>query len=46
MTVPTILLLLVGGVASDRFERRRVMLLADLARGGAVAVLACSRSRV
>jgi len=40
MTVPTILLLLVGGVASDRFERRRVMLLADLARGGAVAVLA------
>lgn len=40
MTVPTILLLLVGGVASDRFERRRVMLLADLARGSAVAVLA------
>lgn len=40
MTVPTILLLLVGGVASDRFDRRRVMLVADLARGAAVGALA------
>ena len=29
MTVPTIAFLLVGGVASDRFDRRRVMLAAD-----------------
>ena len=33
MTVPTIVLLLVGGVVSDRFDRRRVMLAADLMRG-------------
>ena len=40
MSVPTILLLLVGGVASDRFDRRRVMLAADVARGVAVGALA------
>ncbi len=40
MSVPTILLLLVGGVASDRFDRRRVMLAADVARGFAVGALA------
>jgi MFS family permease len=40
MSVPTILLLLVGGVVSDRFDRRRIMLAADLARGAVVAVLA------
>jgi MFS family permease len=40
MTVPTVAFLLLGGVVSDRMERRRVMLMADLARGGAVAVLA------
>jgi transmembrane secretion effector len=40
MSVPTILLLLVGGVVSDRFDRRRVMLAADLARGVAVGALA------
>ena len=42
MTVPTIAFLLVGGVLSDRFDRRRLMLAADLARGlaiGAIAVL-------
>src|SRR4051795_9455686 len=42
MTVPTILFLLLGGVVSDRIDRRRVMLGADLARGlevGALAVL-------
>ena len=33
MTVPTIVLLLVGGVVSDRFDRRRVMLAADAVRG-------------
>jgi len=40
MTVPTIAFLLVGGVVSDRFDRRRVMLAADLARGLAVAAIA------
>jgi MFS family permease len=40
LTVPTIAFLLIGGVSSDRFDRRRVMLAADLARGLAVALLA------
>jgi DHA3 family tetracycline resistance protein-like MFS transporter len=40
MTIPTIVLLLVGGVASDRFDRRRVMLAADATRGVAVGALA------
>jgi MFS family permease len=43
MTVPTILFLLLGGVASDRFDRRRVMIAADLLRavaGIALAVVA------
>jgi MFS family permease len=40
MTVPTIVFLLVGGVASDRLDRRRIMLTADLARGAAVGLLA------
>jgi MFS family permease len=40
MTVPTIAFLLLGGVVSDRLDRRRVMIAADLARGIAVAALA------
>src|SRR3712207_6176677 len=40
MTVPTIVFLLVGGVASDRFDRRRIMLSADVVRAGAAGVLA------
>ena len=40
MTVPTILFLLLGGVASDRFERRRIMVGADLLRAAAGMVLA------
>jgi DHA3 family tetracycline resistance protein-like MFS transporter len=40
MSVPTVALLLVGGVVSDRFDRRRVMLCADAARGLALAALA------
>jgi MFS family permease len=40
MTVPTIALLLLGGVVSDRLDRRRVMLAADLTRGFAVGLLA------
>jgi MFS family permease len=40
MTVPTIVFLLIGGVASDRFDRRRVMVAADLLRAVAGAALA------
>jgi MFS family permease len=40
MTVPTIALLLLGGVISDRFDRRRIMLAADVLRGLAVGLLA------
>ena len=42
MTVPTITCLLLGGAVSDRFDRRRVMLIADCVRActlGALAVL-------
>ncbi len=42
MTVPTIVFLLIGGVVSDRIDRRKVMLAADVGRGllvGALAVL-------
>lgn len=40
MTVPTIAFLLVGGVASDRLERRWLLVGADLLRAVAVALLA------
>jgi MFS family permease len=40
MTVPTIVFLLPGGVASDRFDRRVVMVVADTVRAVAVGVLA------
>jgi MFS family permease len=40
MTVPTITFLLVGGVASDRFERRWLLVGADLLRAVALALLA------
>jgi DHA3 family tetracycline resistance protein-like MFS transporter len=39
MVLPNILFLLVGGVVSDRFARRRVMMAADFVRGISVAVL-------
>ncbi len=39
MAVPQILLLLLGGVVSDRLDRRRVMVAADLVRGSALCVL-------
>jgi MFS family permease len=39
MTVPLIALLLFGGVASDRYDRRRVMLLADVVRAVLLLVL-------
>ena len=45
MTVPTIVFLLLGGVVSDRFDRRRVMLAADVgARPGGRRDRACCRS--
>src|SRR3954464_6909881 len=40
MTIPTIVLLLFGGVVSDRVERRRVLIGSDVLRGAAVAVMA------
>jgi DHA3 family tetracycline resistance protein-like MFS transporter len=39
MSVPLVALLLLGGVLSDRHDRRRVMLLADLLRGALLALL-------
>ena len=39
MTVPTIVFLLLGGVASDRFDRRRLMVGADLGRAVAAGLL-------
>ncbi len=39
MTIPHVVFLLLGGVVSDRFDRRRVLLLADLVRGLAVAAM-------
>ncbi|HUB03608.1 MAG TPA: MFS transporter [Solirubrobacteraceae bacterium] len=40
MTIPTITCLLVGGAVSDRFDRRRVMLIADAVRAAVLAALA------
>jgi DHA3 family tetracycline resistance protein-like MFS transporter len=40
MTVPTIVCLLFGGAASDRLDRRRLMLVADSVRALAVGALA------
>lgn len=39
MTIPHVALLLLGGVVSDRFDRRRVMIASDAIRGTAIAVL-------
>jgi MFS family permease len=40
MTVPTITCLLLGGAVSDRFNRRRVMVVADCVRASALGALA------
>ena len=40
MTVPTVVFLLLGGVLSDRHDRRLLMLWADIVRAAAVACLA------
>ena len=37
--VPQVLLLLVGGAISDRFERRLVLMLSDAIRGAAIAAI-------
>src|SRR5881392_3820241 len=37
ISLPHVLFLLIGGVASDRFDRRRVMIAADGVRGVAMA---------
>jgi MFS family permease len=37
--VPQVLLLLIGGAISDRFERRRVLMLSDGIRGAAIAAI-------
>lgn len=39
MAVPQIALLLLGGVVSDRLDRRKVMMAADVIRGAALALL-------
>jgi MFS family permease len=39
MTVPHLLFLLLGGVVSDRIDRRRVMLAADVVRGLAIGAM-------
>ncbi len=39
MTVPHVVFLLLGGVASDRFDRRRLMVASDAVRGAVVAIL-------
>jgi MFS family permease len=38
-TLPLALFILLGGVVSDRFDRRRVMIVADVVRGLAIAVI-------
>ena len=40
LTVPQVVLVLFGGVVSDRFDRRRLMLAADIVRGASLGVLA------
>jgi MFS family permease len=38
-TLPLVLFVLLGGVISDRFDRRRVMIVADILRGIAIAAI-------
>lgn len=38
-TLPMVLFLLVGGVISDRFDRRNVMIISDVVRGVAIAAI-------
>ncbi len=38
-SLPMVLFLLIGGVLTDRFERRRIMICADILRGSSVALM-------
>src|SRR4051794_13565394 len=38
-TVPMVALLLFGGVLGDRFERRRLLIVSDVVRAGAIAAI-------
>jgi DHA3 family tetracycline resistance protein-like MFS transporter len=38
-TLPMVLLLVAGGIVTDRADRRRVLIVSDLIRGGAVAAV-------
>ena len=38
-TLPMVLFLLLGGIVSDRFDRRKVMIASDLVRGAAVVTI-------
>ncbi|GAA3291619.1 MFS transporter [Dactylosporangium vinaceum] len=40
LTLPQVVTLLFGGVVSDRFDRRKIMLAMDVVRGAVLAVLA------
>jgi MFS family permease len=40
MTLPQVVFLLIGGVVSDRFDRRRVLMAADTVRGATLAAFA------
>lgn len=40
ISLPNVLLVLVGGVFSDRYDRRKLMVAADLLRAGALGVIA------
>jgi MFS family permease len=45
MTIPTVAFLVLGGVVSDRWSRRRLMVAADVTRMVAVGLLAeCARA--
>src|SRR5919198_2082969 len=39
LSIPQVLLFLLGGVLSDRLERRRLLIAADLLRGAAVGAM-------
>lgn len=38
-TLPLVLFVLIGGIVSDRFDRRKVMIVSDVMRGSAVLVM-------
>ena len=38
-TLPLVVFVLIGGVVSDRFDRRKVLIASDVIRGGAIAAI-------